>query len=95
MIELLLPGAVPDFVREAQSILREGSTFQWSTVTLLGLVVYVYSVEVERRRWDIVLAGLAFSMMDLFNEMVNSAIFHLTDRAPLYKVDGTLLCNIQ
>ncbi|HMU25797.1 MAG TPA: hypothetical protein PKA56_04090 [Solirubrobacterales bacterium] len=88
MIELLLPGAVPDFVREAQSILREGSTFQWSTVTLLGLVVYVYSVEVERRRWDIVLAGLAFSMMDLFNEMVNSAIFHLTDRAPLWTVTG-------
>ena len=83
-----LLSVVPDFVREAQSILRDGSTFQWSTVTLLGLVVYVYSVEVERRRWDIILAGLAFSMMDLFNEMVNSAIFHLTDRAPLWTVTG-------
>lgn len=85
---LLTIAAVPDFVREAQSMLRDGSTFQWSTVTLLGLVVYVYSVEIERRRWDIVLAGLAFSMMDLFNEMVNSAIFHLTDRAPLWTVTG-------
>jgi hypothetical protein len=36
--------------REALTILRDGSTFSWSTVTLLGLVVYVYSVEVERRR---------------------------------------------
>lgn len=86
MISLI--AAVPDFVREAQSILRDGATFQWSTVTLLGLVVYVYSVEIERRRWDIVLAGLAFLMMDFFNEMVNSAIFHLTDRAPLWTVTG-------
>ncbi|HTU14425.1 MAG TPA: hypothetical protein VMF31_04450 [Solirubrobacterales bacterium] len=81
-------GAVPDFVREAQSILRDGGTFEWSTVALLGLVIYVYSVEVERRRWDIVLAGLAFSMMDLFNELVNSAIFHATGRAPLWTVTG-------
>ncbi|HMT04668.1 MAG TPA: hypothetical protein PKD76_03890 [Solirubrobacterales bacterium] len=88
MIESLPVMMVPDFVREAQSILRNGSTFQWSTVTLLGLVVYVYSVEIERRRWDIVLAGLAFSMVDLFNEMVNSAIFHLSDRAPLWTVTG-------
>ena len=88
MIDALPLTSVPDFVREAQSILRDGSTFQWSTVTLLGLVVYVYSVEVERRRWDIILAGLAFAMMDLFNEMVNSAIFHLTDRAPLWTVTG-------
>lgn len=83
-----LLGTVPEYVREAQSILRDGSTFQWSTVALLGLVIYVYSVEVERRRWDIILAGLAFSMMDLFNELVNSAIFHATDRAPLWAVTG-------
>ncbi|MBN8867367.1 MAG: hypothetical protein J0H98_07420 [Solirubrobacterales bacterium] len=88
MIDPLASAAVPDFVREAQSMLRDGSNFQWSTVTLLGLVIYVYSVEVERRRWDVVLAGLAFSMMDLFNELVNSAIFHLTDRAPLWTVTG-------
>jgi hypothetical protein len=83
-----LLAVVPEFVREAQSILRDGATFEWSTVTLLGLVVYVYSVEVERRRWDIILAGLAFLMMDLFNEMVNSAIFHATDRAALWTVTG-------
>lgn len=69
-------------------MLRAGANFQWSTVTLLALVIYVYSVEIERRRWDIVLAGLALLMMDLFNELVNSAIFHLTDRAPLWTVTG-------
>ena len=80
--------AITDAAREALEILRDGSTFQWSTVTLLGLVVYVYAVEVERRRWDIVLAGLAFWFMDWFNELVNSAIFHISDRAPLWTVTG-------
>ncbi len=80
--------AITDAVREAQGILRDGSTFEWSTVTLLGLVVYVYAVEVERRRWDIILAGLGFWFMDWFNELVNSAILHASDRAPLWTVTG-------
>lgn len=80
--------AITDASREALEILRDGRTFTWSTITLLGLVLYVYSVEVERRRWDIVLAGLAFWFMDWFNELVNSAIFHISDRAPLWTVTG-------
>jgi hypothetical protein len=80
--------AISEAAEEALEILRDGDTFTWSTVTLLGLVVYVYSVEIERRRWDIVLAGLAFWLMDWFNELVNSAIFHATDRAPLWTVTG-------
>jgi hypothetical protein len=80
--------AVTDAAREALEILRDGETFEWSTVTLLGLAMYVYAVEVERRRWDIVLAGLAFWLMDWFNELVNSAIFHASHRAPLWTVTG-------
>lgn len=81
-------GALTEATRQAQEILRDGSAFQWSTVTLLALVVYVYSVEIERRRWEIVFAGLAFSLMDLFNETVNAAVLHLTDRAALWTVTG-------
>jgi hypothetical protein len=80
--------AVTETARGALEILRDGETFDWSTVTLLGLALYVYAVEVERRRWDIVLAGLSFWLMDWFNELVNSAIFHATDRAPLWTVTG-------
>jgi hypothetical protein len=81
-------GTYTDFTREALGMLRDGSTFQWSTVALLALVVYVYAVEVERRRWDIVLAGLAFFLMDCFNEMVNSAVLHVSDRAAIWTVTG-------
>jgi hypothetical protein len=48
--------AVTDFTREAQHLLRDPHQFKWYVVTLLALVLYVYAVEVERRRWDIVLA---------------------------------------
>jgi hypothetical protein len=69
-------------------MLRDGSTFQWSTVALLGFAVYVYAVEVERRRWDIVLAGAAFWLMDWFNELANSAVLHGTDRSAIWTVTG-------
>lgn len=34
------------------------------------------------------LAGLAFWLMDWFNELANSAVFHASDRAPLWTVTG-------
>src|SRR4051795_4343843 len=83
-----MPLAVTVFTREAQGILRDGSTFEWSTVVLLAFVFYVYSVEVERRRYDIVLAGLAFWLMDWFNEVVNALVVHFSDRAALWTVTG-------
>lgn len=80
--------AVTDFTRVAEEMLRDGSRFQWSTVTLLAFALYVYSVEVERRRWDVVLAGLALWLMDWFNEIANSAILHASGRAALWTVTG-------
>jgi hypothetical protein len=49
---------------EALKILRDGSQFQWYVIPLFALVVYVYAVEIERRNWNLVLAGLAFWGMD-------------------------------
>lgn len=80
--------AVTDFTLEAERILRDPSLFGWYVVTLLALVMYVYAVEVERRRWDIVLAGLALWLADWINEIVNSLILHFTDRAALWTVTG-------
>jgi hypothetical protein len=81
--------AVVDYVRDAERILRDSSQFKWYTVTLLVIVMYVYAVEVERRRWDIVFAGLAFWLADWFNEVVNSLVLHFSDRAPLWAVTGS------
>ena len=80
---------VTHYVVEAQRLLRDSSQFKWYTVTLLVLVMYVYAVEVERRRWDIVCAGLAFWFADWFNEIVNALVLHFSDRAPLWAVTGS------
>jgi hypothetical protein len=81
--------AVVQYVHDAERILRDSSQFKWYTVTLLVLVMYVYSVEVERRRWDIVFAGLAFWLADWFNEIANALVLHFSDRAPLWAVTGS------
>jgi hypothetical protein len=70
--------------RQALSILRDGSQFQWYVIPLFALVVYVYATEVERRNWNLVFAGLAYWGMDWFNEIWNSLVFHFNGYAPVW-----------
>ena len=69
---------------QALSILRDASLFQWYVITLFALVVYVYSVEIERRNWNLVFAGLAFWGMDWINEIWNSLVLHFSGYAPMW-----------
>lgn len=80
--------AVTQFTREAEHLLRAGGRFDWSTVTLLALVVYVYAVEIERANWSAVLAGVAFWLMDWLNEIVNALVLHIDGHAALWTVTG-------
>jgi hypothetical protein len=73
---------------QALKILRDGSQFQWYVIPLFALVVYVYAVEIERRNWNLVLAGLAFWGMDWINEMWNGLLFHFTQYAPAWGTPG-------
>jgi len=74
--------------QQALAVLRNPETFQWYVIPLFALVVYVYAVEVERRNWSLVFAGLAFWGMDWFNEIWNGLIFHFTNRAPVWGTPG-------
>lgn len=74
--------------RQALAILRDGSQFQWYVIPLLAFVFYVYTVEVEKRNWNLVLAGLAFWGMDWFNEIWNGLVFHFTNYAPVWGAPG-------
>jgi hypothetical protein len=80
--------ALTDFTREAQELLRDPDNFKWYTVTLLVLAMYVYAAEIERRRWDVVFAGLAFWLADWINEIANALVLEATDRAALWTVTG-------
>ena len=77
-----------DSAQEALRILRDGSQFQWYVIPLFVLVVYVYAVEIERKNWNLVLAGLAFWGMDWFNEIWNALVFHFTQYAPVWGAPG-------
>ncbi|MBN1813016.1 MAG: hypothetical protein JXA14_14365, partial [Anaerolineae bacterium] len=72
----------------ALSILRDGSQFSWYVITLFAFVVYVYAVEIERRNWSLVFAGLAYWGMDWFNEIWNALVFHFTGYAPVWGAPG-------
>jgi hypothetical protein len=73
---------------QALKILRDESLFQWYLIPLFAFVVYVYAVEVERRNWSAIFAGLAFYGMDLFNEIWNALVLHFTDRSAVWTTPG-------
>ncbi len=72
----------------AQHMLRNSSNFEWSTIAFLGIALYIYTIEIEQRRLPVVFAGLALWLMDWFNELVNSAILHISHHAALWTVTG-------
>lgn len=70
------------------AMLRDVSHFTWYVVPLLMIVVYVYSFEADCKNWSRFLAGVAFWAMDLFNEIWNGLVFHLSDFAPVWGIAG-------
>ena len=77
-----------DFAFQALARLRDGSNFQWYVITLLAFVFYVYTVEAEKRNWNLILAGLAFWGADWFNEIVNGLVLRFTGYAPIWGEPG-------
>ena len=77
-----------DFALEALSRLRDGSNFQWYVIPLLAFVFYVYTVEAEKRNWNLILAGLAFWGADWLNEIINGLVLRGTGYAPIWGEPG-------
>jgi len=77
-----------EFASQALSNLRNPAHFQWYVITLFAFVVYVYAVEIEKRNWNLICAGLAFWGMDWFNEIWNGLVFHFTNYAPVWGAPG-------
>jgi hypothetical protein len=77
-----------DFALEALSRLRDGSNFQWYVIPLLAFVFYVYTIEAEKRNWNLILAGLAFWGADWLNEIINGLVLRFTGYAPIWGEPG-------
>ena len=69
---------------QALENLRDPSMLQWYVVPLLAITFYIYAVEVERKNWNMVFAGLAFWGMDWLNEIANGLILHFSGRSGLW-----------
>jgi len=74
--------------QSAMAILRDPSTLQWYVIPLLALLFYIYTIEVQKRDWSLVLAGLAFWGMDWINEIWNSLVLHFNGFAPVWGAPG-------
>ena len=74
--------------QQALAILRNPSTFQWYIIPLVALFFYIYTLEVEKRNWSLILAGLTFWGMDWINEIWNSLVLYFTNYAPVWGAPG-------
>ncbi|MBV1775294.1 hypothetical protein KSF73_06160 [Burkholderiaceae bacterium DAT-1] len=74
---------------QAQALLRDTSHFQWFVIPILLLVIHAYGEQIAERRWHVVLAGLAFWLMDWINEIANGLVFHFSGFAPLWGTPGS------
>jgi hypothetical protein len=77
-----------EFAQQALTNLRDGSLFNWTVIPILVLVIYIYAVEVEKRNWNVLFAGLALWGMDWFNEIWNALVFRFTGYAPMWAAPG-------
>lgn len=71
----------PEVTEQALGILRSGEPFQWYVITLLALVMYVYTNEIARRNWKPIAAGLALYSVHWFYEILNALIQHFSGHA--------------
>src|SRR5512133_1653989 len=71
----------PEVTEQALRILRSGAPFQWYVITLLALVMYVYTNEISKRNWRGVAAGLALYAVHWFYEILNALIQHFSGHA--------------
>jgi hypothetical protein len=71
----------PEVTGQALAILRSGENFQWYVITLLAVVMYIYTNEISKKNWKVIAAGLALYMVHWFYEILNALIQHFSGHA--------------
>lgn len=79
----------PEATLQALAILRSGENFQWYVITLLALVIYIYTNEISKRNWKGVAAGLSLYGVHWFFEILNALIQHFSGHALWTVPSGT------
>jgi hypothetical protein len=79
----------PELTQQALDILRSGENFQWYVITLLALVMYVYTNEYSKKNWKGIAAGLSLYATHWFFEIINALIQKFTGHALWTVPSGT------
>jgi hypothetical protein len=69
---------------EALANLRSADHFQWYVVPMFSLVLFVYFNEIEKRNWNLVLAGLAFYSLEWLIELINGLWLHFSQYSAIW-----------
>ena len=83
-----VPLAITEDAARALEQLRDPSLWEWHPVFFVAVAMYIYAVEIERGRLDIVATGLAVWFADWINEILNSFVLEATGEAPLWVETG-------
>jgi hypothetical protein len=82
-----------DYSVSALKILRNPqATMKWYIVPLFVILLYTLTREFKEKKYNALLGAAALWGMDLFNEIINSIVFHTTGFAPIWgtpNVGGT------
>ncbi|MBN1883195.1 MAG: hypothetical protein JW885_13595 [Deltaproteobacteria bacterium] len=62
---------------EAIAVLRSPDYFSWYLVPIFTIMLYIYFVEIERKNWNVLLAGLAFYGLEWFLEILNAIFLYV------------------
>ncbi len=73
---------------QALYILRDTTHFEWYLIPFLLVIIYIYFVDIGRKDWSAVCAGLAFWAMDFHAEIWNAMVFKISGYAPLWGTPG-------
>lgn len=79
----------PELTQQALELLRSGVPFNWYVISLLALVLYVYTNEISKKNWKGIAAGLALYSVHWFFEILNALIQHFSGHALWTVPDGT------
>jgi hypothetical protein len=79
----------PELTQQALELLRSGEPFNWYIISLLALVLYVYTNEISKKNWKVIAAGLALYSVHWFFEILNALIQHFSGHALWTVPDGT------
>jgi len=71
--------------QSALEILRQPQeTMQWYIIPILLIFIYIVAKELSEKHYNIVLAGAALWLVDIFNELWNSMVCFISHQAPVW-----------